>query len=101
MHICITHMGHTCHFYVPVPTVLVIIAHYTKNTHTYMHVHAILGTHVARYPVLQVALAVRLGLFVRVSLVVRMGLVVQLRRVDLDLELEMYSYDYLYTTAEL
>ena len=25
MHICITHMGHTCHSYVPVPTVLVIM----------------------------------------------------------------------------
>ena len=24
MHICITHMEHTCHSYVPVPTVLVI-----------------------------------------------------------------------------
>ena len=25
MRICTTHMGHTCHSYVPVPTVLVII----------------------------------------------------------------------------
>ena len=24
MHICIMHMGHTCHSYVPVPTILVI-----------------------------------------------------------------------------
>ena len=31
VHICITHIGHTCHSYVPVPTVLVIIYVYTKK----------------------------------------------------------------------